>query len=179
MKGAYAAGDVYLDGGHATAGSWLRFPPQGLAEPVLYGSAPRRNDLMAAQAPPAVRVDPASGRLLFNTRADKASDRIEGKGYDVVREAELTSLPAFKPGAVFDADEQAKYREFNEVRQGAGVNGGYKPGLYGVTGQANVSRPNFPPGHTRWRHVVQHARTVGKRLRPLLRHCGTNHQFDS
>jgi len=35
---------------------------------------------MAAQAQPAVRTDPATGRKLFSTRAAKASDRIEGKG---------------------------------------------------------------------------------------------------
>src|SRR4051812_6824728 len=72
---------------------------------------------MAAQAQPAVRTDPATGRKLFSTRAAKASNRIEGKGYDVVEEAEFTSLPAFKAGAVFDADAQAKYREFNEARR--------------------------------------------------------------
>jgi len=73
---------------------------------------------MPSQAQPAVRIDPATGRKLFNTRTDKASERIVGKGYDVVTEAEYTSLPAFKPGAVFDAAEQAKYREFNEARRG-------------------------------------------------------------
>src|SRR4051794_2246576 len=78
----------------------------------------RRNDHMPSQDQPAVRIDPATGRKLFNTRTDKASERIMGKGYDVVTEAEYTSLPAFKPGAVFDAAEQAKYREFNEARRG-------------------------------------------------------------
>ena len=74
---------------------------------------------MAEQGRIAVRIDPATGQKLFNTRADKASDRIDGKGYDVVDEAEFTSLPAFKADAVFDAEEQAQYREFNEVRRGS------------------------------------------------------------
>ncbi|MET0912519.1 MAG: hypothetical protein ABWZ68_04395, partial [Acidimicrobiales bacterium] len=67
----------------------------------------------------AITVDPATGRKTFDTRAAKATERIQGKGYDVVEEAEYTSLPAFKPGAVFDAEEQAKYREFKEVRRGS------------------------------------------------------------
>ncbi|MDH4144726.1 MAG: NAD(P)/FAD-dependent oxidoreductase [Acidimicrobiia bacterium] len=73
---------------------------------------------MATQAQPAVRIDAATGRKLFNTRAEKASERIAGKGYDVVDDPDKLALPAIKRGAVFDAEEQARYRQFNEVRKG-------------------------------------------------------------
>jgi len=73
---------------------------------------------MASQSSPAVRIDPATGQKLFNTRADKASDRVVGKGYDVVTDAKYLSLPALEANAVFDAEEQARYQEFNEVRRG-------------------------------------------------------------
>ena len=39
---------------------------------------------MSSPAAPAVRLDPATGQKLFNTRAGKASARIVGKGYDVL-----------------------------------------------------------------------------------------------
>ncbi len=73
---------------------------------------------MTSQGHSAVRVDPSTGRKLFNTRADKASERVNGKGYDVVSDPAKLALPALKPGAEFDADQQARYREFNEVRRG-------------------------------------------------------------
>ena len=68
---------------------------------------------------PAVSVDPATGQKIFNTRAAKASDRIAGKGYSVLQDESLKTLPEEKPGAVFNAAEQAKYREFKEARAGA------------------------------------------------------------
>ena len=68
---------------------------------------------------PAVAVDPDSGLKVFNTRAAQASDKIAGKGYSTVSDAKLKSMPAPKPGAVFNAQEQAKYREFKEARAGA------------------------------------------------------------
>ena len=66
-----------------------------------------------------IRTDPISGLKTFNTRAAKASDRIKGKGYSPVADESLTTLPPAPPGAVFDAEEQAKYREFKEARRGA------------------------------------------------------------
>jgi len=72
---------------------------------------------MAEQVPP-IRIDPETGHKLFNTRAAKASDRIEGKGYDVVTDAELVTLPAFKADATFNEEARARYRQFNEVRRG-------------------------------------------------------------
>ena len=66
-----------------------------------------------------IRVDPASGLKVFDTRAAKANDRIAGKGYSVVTDAALTALPELPAGATFNAEEQAKYRAFKEARQGA------------------------------------------------------------
>src|SRR5579863_8227254 len=66
-----------------------------------------------------VRVDPASGLKVFDTRAAKANASIAGKGYSGVTDAALTTLPELPPGATFNAEEQAKYRAFKEVRRGA------------------------------------------------------------
>jgi hypothetical protein len=67
----------------------------------------------------AITIEPGTGRKIFNTRAAQASDRIKGQGYGVVSDTSLTTLPAYKPGASFDAEEQAKYREFKEARRGS------------------------------------------------------------
>jgi cyclohexanone monooxygenase len=66
-----------------------------------------------------VTVDPATGLKTFDTRAAKASERIVGKGYSVVEDRALTELPPPPAGAVFNAEEQAKYREYKETRRGA------------------------------------------------------------
>jgi cyclohexanone monooxygenase len=66
-----------------------------------------------------IRVDPASGLKVFDTRAAKATASIAGKGYSVVTDAALTTLPELPAGATFDAEEQAKYRAFKEARRGA------------------------------------------------------------
>ena len=66
-----------------------------------------------------IRVDPETGLKRFDTRAAKATERIAGKGYSVVTDPALTTLPDFPPGARFNADEQAKYRAFKEMRRGA------------------------------------------------------------
>ncbi|MET4700920.1 cyclohexanone monooxygenase [Constrictibacter sp. MBR-5] len=68
---------------------------------------------------PAIRTDPATGRKLFATRAAKATERIAGKGYSAVSDEALKTLPPPPPGAKFDAEEQARYREFKESRRGA------------------------------------------------------------
>jgi len=67
----------------------------------------------------AVRTDEATGLKVFNTRAAKATDKIAGKGYSAIEDEALKTLPAPPPGAVFDAEEQAKYRAFKEARRGA------------------------------------------------------------
>jgi cation diffusion facilitator CzcD-associated flavoprotein CzcO len=68
---------------------------------------------------PAIQVDPATGLKTFNTRAAKATEKIAGKGYSVVEDEDLKVLPPHPPGAVFNAEEQAKYRQFKELRRGA------------------------------------------------------------
>ena len=67
----------------------------------------------------AVRTDPETGRKIFNTRAAKATEKIVGKGYYVITVEKLKTLPPPPAGAVFDAEEQRKYREFKEARDGA------------------------------------------------------------
>jgi len=66
-----------------------------------------------------IRIDEATGLKLFNTRAAKATDRITGKGYSPVEDRSLVEMPPAAAGAVFNAEEQAKYREFKEARRGA------------------------------------------------------------
>ena len=66
----------------------------------------------------AIRIDPHSGRKLFNTRAAKSTDKIAGKGYSAITDDKLKTLPEAPPGAVFNAAEQAKYRDFKEARRG-------------------------------------------------------------
>ncbi len=67
----------------------------------------------------AIRIDRETGLKVFATRAAKATERIAGKGYSIVEDAELKELPDQPPGAVFNAEEQAKYREYKEARRGA------------------------------------------------------------
>ncbi len=66
-----------------------------------------------------IRIDPATGLKLFNTVAAKASDKIVGTGYSTISDDSLKVFPDAPPGAVFNAEEQAKYREFKEKRRGA------------------------------------------------------------
>jgi cyclohexanone monooxygenase len=65
-----------------------------------------------------IRIDPDTGLKVFDTRAAKASDKIAGKGYSVITDETLTALPELPPGAAFNAEEQAKYRDFKELRRG-------------------------------------------------------------
>ena len=67
----------------------------------------------------AIRIDPDTGLKIFDTRAAKASDKIQGQGYEVNPNASLKTLPEVSTDAKFDAVEQAKYREFKEQRRGA------------------------------------------------------------
>ena len=66
-----------------------------------------------------IQIDPTTGLKKFNTRAAKASANIVGKGYSVIDDVAQKTLPPAPVGAVFNAAEQAKYREFKETRQGA------------------------------------------------------------
>src|SRR5436305_3754471 len=66
-----------------------------------------------------IRTHEITGLKIFNTRAAKASEKIAGKGYSPVADQSLITLPPPPPGAAFNAEEQAKYREFKEARRGA------------------------------------------------------------
>ena len=68
---------------------------------------------------PSIRIDPATGRKTFNTRAAKATEKIAGKGYSPVADLALKTLPDPPPGAKFNAEEQARYRANKEARRGA------------------------------------------------------------
>ncbi|MFT5208501.1 MAG: cyclohexanone monooxygenase [Flavobacterium sp.] len=65
-----------------------------------------------------IRVDPETGLKAFNTRAQSKAG-ITGKGYSIVQDESLKTLPPVPAGAVFDAEEQAKYRKFKEDRRGS------------------------------------------------------------
>ncbi|MBT3736221.1 MAG: NAD(P)/FAD-dependent oxidoreductase [Gammaproteobacteria bacterium] len=65
-----------------------------------------------------IKIDPTTGVKCFNTRAAKSTDKIKGQGYSVVTDESLITLPEPPPGATFNAEEQAKYREFKEAREG-------------------------------------------------------------
>jgi cyclohexanone monooxygenase len=66
-----------------------------------------------------ISIDPKTGIKSFATRAAKASEKIAGVGYMPVADRALAELPPPPPGAVFDAEEQARYREYNRARAGA------------------------------------------------------------
>jgi len=68
---------------------------------------------------PAISTDPETGLKIFRTRAAMATDKISGKGYGTISDESLKTLPPEPIGAVFNAAEQAKYREFKEARRGA------------------------------------------------------------
>lgn len=66
-----------------------------------------------------IRIDPDTGRKIFSTRAASTMDNVVGRGYSVTQDESLKTLPPQLPGAVFNAEEQAKYRTFKEARRGA------------------------------------------------------------
>jgi cyclohexanone monooxygenase len=66
-----------------------------------------------------ISIDPETGLKVFATRATKATDKIDGKGYSIVDDATLTTLPPPPAGAVFDAQEQARYRANRDARRGS------------------------------------------------------------
>ena len=65
-----------------------------------------------------ISVDPETGLKIFDTRAASRMDGVEGRGYAVVDDGLTTMAPA-PAGAVFNAEEQARYRAFKEARRGA------------------------------------------------------------
>ncbi len=68
---------------------------------------------------PAIRIDPATGRKIFATRAAKATERIAGKGYSPVSDPALLTLPPPPADAAFNEAERERYRAFSEARRGA------------------------------------------------------------
>ena len=99
---------------------------------------------MTNEARQPIKVDPRSGLKSFDTRAAKANDKIVGKGYSVLQDDALKVLPEPPPGAVFDAEEQAKYRAFKEARRGAadymGMEGDFSRYLTDVYSEPPVER---------------------------------------
>jgi cation diffusion facilitator CzcD-associated flavoprotein CzcO len=91
-----------------------------------------------------IRIDPKTGLKSFNTRAAKATSKIAGQGYSVNENLSLKTLPPEPVGAVFDAEEQAKYREFKEARRGAAdymaMEGDFSKYLEDVYSEAPVER---------------------------------------
>jgi len=66
-----------------------------------------------------IRIDPDTGLKIFNTRAASTIADVVGRGYSVTQDESLKTLPPQPPGAVFNAEEQAKYRTNKEARRGA------------------------------------------------------------
>ncbi|MDD9914507.1 MAG: NAD(P)/FAD-dependent oxidoreductase [Rhodospirillaceae bacterium] len=95
----------------------------------------------------AIRIDPQTGRKIFNTRAAKATEKIAGKGYSEIEDDDLTPLPPPPPGASFNAAEQATYREFKEARRGAAdymaMEGEFSRYLEDVYSEAPVERESL------------------------------------
>ncbi len=95
----------------------------------------------------AIRIDPKTGRKIFNTRAAKATEKIAGKGYSEIDDDTLTTLPPPPPGASFNATEQATYREFKEARRGAAdymaMEGEFSHYLKDVYSEAPVERESL------------------------------------
>jgi cyclohexanone monooxygenase len=91
-----------------------------------------------------IRVDPTTGRKIFATRAAPTTNTRVSAGYSVVDDERLTSLPPQPPGAVFNAEEQAKYRQFKEARRGAAdymaIEGEFAKYLYDVYSQPPIER---------------------------------------
>ncbi|MEL0093737.1 MAG: NAD(P)/FAD-dependent oxidoreductase, partial [Pseudomonadales bacterium] len=67
----------------------------------------------------AIEIDSATGLKRFATRAAPAGVAIQGKGYATDIDEALRTLPPAPSGAVFNAEEQSKYRAFKEARRGA------------------------------------------------------------
>ena len=67
----------------------------------------------------AIEIDSVTGLKKFKTRAGKAPVNLHGQGYGIVEDEALKSLPEVPAGTVFNAEEQARYRDFKEARRGA------------------------------------------------------------
>ena len=67
----------------------------------------------------AIRIDVKTGLKLFDTRSIKGIRKLGADGYAVNSDPALKTLPPEPEGAVFNAEEQRRYREFKEARTGA------------------------------------------------------------
>ena len=67
----------------------------------------------------AIKTDPVTGLKIFNTKASLANNKIIGQGYSVNNNIESKTLPDEPVGAIFNAKEQEKYKNFKEKRAGA------------------------------------------------------------
>ena len=65
-----------------------------------------------------ITVDAETGLKVFDTRAAVASDKIAGRGYSIVEDEALKTLPPPPAGAVFNADE-LQYLRTNPCSQRA------------------------------------------------------------
>lgn len=68
----------------------------------------------------AISIDPKTGLKVFNTRSEIAKDRTSSGGFEVNKDATSKILPDAPAGAVFNAQEQAKYLAQKEARAGSG-----------------------------------------------------------
>ena len=73
---------------------------------------------MSQEVPP-IQLDPATGEKRFNTRAQPASARIQGQGYEVASNPAHVTMPEYRADAEFDETAQAQIRAFNNARAGS------------------------------------------------------------
>ena len=66
-----------------------------------------------------IRIDSKTGRKLFDTRVKHHISVAGSKGYKINTDQTQKTLPPQRPGAVFNPEEQEKYRLFKEARLGA------------------------------------------------------------
>ncbi|MEQ8861514.1 MAG: NAD(P)/FAD-dependent oxidoreductase [Pseudomonadales bacterium] len=72
---------------------------------------------MTLKRPP-VTTDPGTGRKIFNTRAASTYRAEARRGYSVVSDDRLTTLPELPAGTVLDGIEQTKYQEYKNSHSG-------------------------------------------------------------
>lgn len=68
----------------------------------------------------AISIDPKTGLKVFQTRSEIAKDRTSSGGFVVNKDETSKILPDAPAGAVFNAQEQAKYLAQKEARAGSG-----------------------------------------------------------
>jgi len=66
-----------------------------------------------------IQINPATGEKIFDTRAEKASERIKGRGYEVVTDKSHLTLPEYNASIKWDDAAKAQMNKFKESRRGA------------------------------------------------------------